>query len=199
MPNSQQFHAERIVPLPGLETRFNNARAFILQHRPDEQVGEFVSMEGIETMHHDDLAILKVRAGQIVRWTERRADEVRAEADEADRVRAESERRQNMSPLEAKVEALERANAHLAARVTKLEGGQTGRLPAPPHVARGNIPQILGQPGGMGRPAAMGPGGGGDVRKLSSGVATSAPEAPWAGVPRRQNPLDVIASSGRKG
>jgi hypothetical protein len=202
MSNTQQFYAERIVPLPGLETRFNNARAFILQHRPDEQVGGFVSMEGIETMHHDDLAILKVRAGQIVRWTERRADELRAEADEAERVRAESQRQQNMSPLEAKVERLERAVAYLAAEITKLKGAP-GRLPALPHVARANIPQILGQPGGMGRPAAMGPGGGGDVRRLARGAdasaSASAPSTVEQGFTRRQHPLDVIGSSGRRG
>ena len=88
--------------------------------------------------------ILKVRGGLVVKCIERRADEVRAEAEEeeAERVHAESRGRQNMSPPEAKVEGLERANASLAARVARLEGA---RRPPLPLVARADVPQLLGQ------------------------------------------------------
>lgn len=94
--------------------------------------------------------ILKVRGGLVVKCIERRADEVRAEAEEeeAERVHAESRGRQNMSPPEAKVEGLERANASLAAPVARLEGA---RRPPLPLLARADVPQLLGQLEGQSR------------------------------------------------
>ena len=142
--------------------------------------------------------ILKVRGGLVVKCIERRADELRVEAEEAERVHAESRRRQNMSPLEAKVEGLERANASLAARIARLEGA---RRPPLPHVARADVPQFLGQPGGMRRPAATDPGGGGDERRLARGAdaPVSAPSTiEQQGFTRSNIPLDVIGSSGRR-
>jgi hypothetical protein len=200
MPNTQQFHAERAAPLRELEARFKSAREFILQHRPDEQVGGFGSIEGIETMHHDDLEILKITRGLEVKGLERRADDVQAEVEEAERVRAETQRQQNMTPLEVRIERLERANAYLAHRVTKLEGGQTGRLPALPHVARSDVPQFLGMPSGLGRPAVVGtPGGSSGVRKLAAGASAPASDTPaQSGFTRWPHPLDVIGSSGKR-
>jgi hypothetical protein len=200
MFNAQQFRAKRIVPLTDMATRFNSARAFILQHHPDEQVGEFVSMEGLETMHHDDLEILKVRAGQIVTWAERRADEVREEVDEAERIRAESHRQQNMTEDQAWREKIERALAYQGAEIAKLKAAQLGRLPALPHVARSEVPQLLGMPRGLGRLADVStPVASGGARRLGTGAAVSSSDAPaQSGFTRRQHPLDVIGSSGRQ-
>ena len=195
---------ELIALLRKMETIFKQEREFILQHHPEEKVGDFPSLNGIETMRYADLEVLKVMCGLAVRHVERRASDVQAEVDEAERIRAENLRRQNMTPLEARVEGLERATAYLAAEITKLKGSQTGRLPSLPHVARANVPQLLGQPGGMGRPAASASGGaGGDVRRLARGAdaggSASASSTVEQGFTRRQHPLDVIGSSGRRG
>jgi hypothetical protein len=200
MSDNQQFHAKRIAPLPEMEARFNEARVFILQHHPDEQIGDFVPMEGLEAMHHDDLEVLKVRIEWLVKGVERRAAEVQAEVAEAARARAERERQQNMTPLEARIEKIERALAYQGAEIAKLNGTQHGRLPALPHVARAEVPQFLGMPAGVGRHGVVGLGGGsGGVRKLAAGTAPAADTPFESGVTRRQHPLDVIGSSGRRG
>lgn len=201
MSNTQEDRAERwTAPLRELEVRFKRARESILQFRPDEQVDDFGSMDGIETMRWDDLEILRITRGLRVRRVEDRAGELRAKAEEAERVRAETQRQENMSPLEARIEKLERANAYLAAEVNKLKGVQHGHLPALPHVARTDIPQMLGQPGGMGRPAARAAGGG-DARLLQRGAdagsSASAPATTEPGFTRKQHPLEVIGSAGR--
>jgi hypothetical protein len=41
---------ELIASLRELETRFKHAGQTIRQYRPDEQIGNFPSLEGIETM-----------------------------------------------------------------------------------------------------------------------------------------------------
>jgi hypothetical protein len=104
-----------------------------------------------------------------------------------------------MSPLEAKIEKLERALAYQGAETAKLKGVQHGQLPALPHVSRSQVPQFLGMPRGMGHHGVVGPAGsGGGARKLASGSPAS--DAPIeSGVMRRQHPLDVIGSSGRRG
>jgi hypothetical protein len=182
-----------IASLRELQARFNHASETIRQIRPDEQIGTFPSLEGIETMGSGDLGIREVFCRLAVRVIEQRADEVQAEAVEAERIRAESLRRQNMSPLEAKVEKLERANAYLAAEVAKLKGVQHGQLPALPHVSRSEVPQFLGMPSGMGRHGVTGPAGsGGGVRKLGTNGSPSAPDTAGAGFTRRQHPLNVI-------
>jgi hypothetical protein len=86
-----------------------------------------------------------------VKVAERRADELLAEAGEAEGAPAESLRRQSQSPLEAKIEAFERAVAYQGAELAKLRGPQTARLPALPHTPRAEVPQFLGMPRGMGR------------------------------------------------
>ena len=146
-------------------------------------------------MRYADLDVLKVLCGLAVRHVELRAGEVQAEVEEAEKIRRE----QNMTAEEAWRKSVDRAIAYLAAEITKLKGVHLGRLPALPHVARENVPQLLGQPGGMGRPAAMGPGGNGGARKLGSSVSASAPEAAWANVNHGQHPLEVIGGSGRRG
>jgi hypothetical protein len=98
-----------------------------------------------------DLGVREVFCQLAVRVIEQRADELQAEAVEAERVRAESRRQQNMSPLEAKVERLERALAYQGAELSKLKGTQHGQLPSLPHVPRAKVPQFLGMPSGMGR------------------------------------------------
>jgi hypothetical protein len=131
---------------------------------------------------------------------ERRADELLAEAEEAERFRAESMPRQNMSPLEARMEKLERALAYQGAEIAKLKGVQHGQLPALPHTPRAEVPQFLGMPRGMGRHGVLGPADAGGVRKIAAGTPTSAPDTPVeSGFTRRQHPLDVIGSSGRRG
>jgi hypothetical protein len=120
--------------------------------------------------------------------------EVQAELDEADRKQREQE--------STEMERLRRAVYDLAARVTKLEGTQAGRLPSSTHAAREHVPQLLGQPGGMGRHPAVGSGGGGALRvrpAADASVPASAPSTMGQGVTRRQHPLDVIGSSGRRG
>jgi hypothetical protein len=174
-----------------MEASFKQERKFIQQHRPDEQVGNFPLLDGIETMGIVDLELLKTSCWAASKIIQQRADKVQAEVDEAERIRAE----QNMT----EVEALRRAVYHLAARVTKLEGTQTGRLPTLPHVPRAEVPQFQGMPGGMGRHAVIGvPVGSGGARKIGAGAPV--PETAFeSGITRRQHPLDVIGSSGRRG
>ena len=91
--------------------------------------------------------------------------------------RAEELRRQNMGPLEARMEKLERALAYQGAEIAKLKGVQHGQLPALPHTPRAEVPQFLGMPHGMGRHADVGvPGAGGGVPKISSGATASSPD-----------------------
>jgi hypothetical protein len=190
---------ELIASLRELETRFKHAGQTIRQYRPDEQIGNFPSLEGIETMGSGDLGIRECFAKLAVQAVERRADELVAEAEEAERIRAETLRRQTMSPMEAKIEKLERALAYQGAEIAKLKGTQTGRLPALPHVPRAEVPQFQGMPGGVGRHGVTGaPGGSGGVRKIAAGAPS--PETAFeSGVTRRQHPLGVIGSSGRRG
>jgi hypothetical protein len=174
-----------------MEASFKQEREFILQHHPEEKVGDFPSLVGIdETMDIVDLELLKTSCWAATKIIQQHADKVQAEVDEAERIRAE----QNMTEMEA----LRRAVYHLAARVTKLEGGQPGRLPALPHVSRSEVPQFLGMPSGMGRHGVMGPAGsGGGVRKLGMSASVSMPDAAGNGFTRRQHPLNVIGSGGR--
>ena len=173
-----------------MEASFKQEREFIQQHRPEEKDGDFPSLEGIETMGIVDLELLKISCWAAIKNIQQRADKVQAEVDEAERIRAE----QNMTEMEA----LRRAVYHLAARVTKLEGGQPGRLPSLPHVSRSHVPQFLGMPGGMGRPP-VGQAAGSGVRKLGTNGSVSEPDTAGAGFTRRQHPLDVIGGSGRRG
>jgi hypothetical protein len=206
MTNTQQHDAdwaaplrEMIASLRELETRFKNAAKTIGQYRPDEQIGNFPSLEGLETMGSGTLGVCEVMCELAVKVAERRADELLAEAEEAERVHAENLRRQSQSPLEAKVEALERAVAYQGAEIAKLRGTPTARLAPLPHTPREEVPQFQGMPRGMGRHGVAGPSGSGGVRKLgTSGISTA--DAPAeAGFTRRQHPLDVIGSSGRRG
>ena len=151
-------------------------------------------------MHYDDLEILRLTRGPLVRLIEARAAEVQAGVEEAENARRE----QNMTEEQAWRRGIERSIAYLAAKVAKLEGVSPERLPALPHVARADIPQLLGQPAGLGRPAAMAAGGGGGgVRRLARGAdaseSSSATSAIEQGFTRRQHPLDVIGSSGGRG
>jgi hypothetical protein len=174
-----------------METSFKQEREFIQQHRPDEQVGSFPLLDGIETMDIVELEFLKTICRAAIKNIQQHADKVQAEVDEAERIRAE----QNMTEMEA----LRRAVYHLAARVTKLEGGQPGRLPALPHVSRSEVPQFLGCPSGMGRHGVMGPAGsGGGVRKLGMTDSDAPPELAGDGFTRRIHPLAVIGGSGRQ-
>jgi hypothetical protein len=113
MTNTQQLDADWAAPLRALiaslrefEARFNSAAETIRQYRPDEQIGTFPSLQGIEKMGSGDLGIQEVFCKLAVMAIEQRADELVAEAEEAERIRAESLRRQNMSPLEAEIETL---------------------------------------------------------------------------------------------
>jgi hypothetical protein len=101
--------------------------------------------------------------------------------------------------MEAKIEKLERALAYQGAEIAKLKGTQTGRLPALPHVPRAEVPQFQGMPSGMGRHGVAGASGGGGVRKLGTNGNPTAETAFESGITRRQHPLDVIGSSGRRG
>jgi hypothetical protein len=198
----QEFTApvrDLIASLRELEARFKKAEQTIRQYRPDEKVGDFPSSpDDIEKIGSGELGVREVFCRLAVRVIEQRADEVQAEAVEAEGVRAESLRRQNMSPLEAKVEKLERANAYLAAEVAKLKGVQYGQLPALPHVSRSEVPQFLGMPSGMGRHGVTGPAGsGGGVRKLGTS-SPSAPDTTGDGFTRRLHPLAVIGGSGSR-
>jgi hypothetical protein len=125
---------------------------------------------------------------------ERRADELVAEAEEAERIRAETLRRQNQSPLEAKVEALERALAYQGAELAKLRGAQQ---PSASQGTRARPPQFLGMPGGMGRPP-VGQTAGSGVRKIGTNGSASAPDAAGDGFTRRIHPLNVIGGGGRR-
>ena len=197
MSNTLQEHAdwtaplrETIASLRALEARFTSASETIRRIRPDEKIGNFPSLEGIETLGSGELGVREVFCRLAVKVIEQRAEDLFAEAEEADRVRAEGLRLQNMNPLEAKIEKLERALAYQGAEIAKLKGTQTGRLPALPHVPRAEVPQILGQPGGLGRHGAPHTRDGG-VRKVGSGAP--APETAFeTGITRRQHPLNVI-------
>jgi hypothetical protein len=208
MANMQHDHADWVAPLHelitslrSLEARFKNASETIRQYRPDEQIGDFPSLEGIETLGSGDLGIRECFAKLAAQAVERRSDQLLAEAEEAERVRAETLRRQDMSPLEAKIEKLERALAYQGAELAKLKGTQTGRLPALPHISRTEVPQFLGMPSGMGRHGIVGaPGGSGGVRKLGTGAAVPVSDAPvQSGFASKQHPLEVIGGSGRRG
>jgi hypothetical protein len=203
MSNTQQDHAdwtaplrELIASLRALEARFSNASETIRRIRPDEKIGNFPSLESIERLGLGDLGIRECFAKLAVQAVERRAEELRAEAEEKEQARAENLRRQNMSPADARIERLERALSSLAARVTRLEGERPGRLPALPHVTRAaDVPQLLGQPGGMGRPAAVHPAGNGGARRVRAAdaeVSVSAPAATVSGFTRKEHPLNVI-------
>jgi hypothetical protein len=178
-----------IASVRSFEHRFKNAAETIRKYRPDEETGDFPSLEGIETMGSSTLAVLDVTSELAVKVAERRADELLTEAEDVERVRAENLRRQNQSPLEARVEALERALAYQGA----------GRLPALPHVPRAEVPQFLGMPGGMGRHAVVGaPGGSGGVRKLGTSAAVPASDtSDQSGFTRREHPLNVIGGGGK--
>jgi hypothetical protein len=204
MSNTQQHDDVWTAPLRkmiasvrSLEQRFKSAAKTISEYRPNEEIGDFPKLEGLETMGPGSLGVCEVMCELAVKVAERRADELLAEAEQAERVRAESLRRQSQSPLEAKVEALERAVAYQGAELAKLRYPQTARLPALPHTPRAEVPQFQGMPSGMGRHAVVGaPGGGnGGVRKISSGASASAPDT-GAGFTRRQHPLDVISGKG---
>jgi hypothetical protein len=189
-----------IASVRSFEHRFKNAAETIRKYRPDEETGDFPSLEGIETMGSSTLVVLDVTSELAVKVAERRADELLTEAEDVERVRAENLRRQNMSPLEAKVERLERAVAYQGAEIAKLKGIQTGRLPALPHVARSEVPQFLGMPGGMGRHAVVGaPGGSGGVRKLGTSAAVPASDtSDQSGFTRREHPLNIIGGGGKR-
>ena len=187
---------QKIALLREFEVRFSNAGKTIRQFAPDETISGFPPLEGIETMHWGELGVLEVQCDLAVMLIERRADELHAAAKAVERDRAEIVRRQNMSPLEAKVEALERANQYLAAEVTKLKGALR---PTTPQFARSEVPQFLGMPRGMGRHAVTGPAGGnGGVRKLGTGNSVASPDAMAAGFTRRIHPLNVIGGGGRR-
>jgi hypothetical protein len=187
---------KQIASLRSLEHRFNSAAETIRQYRPDEEIGDFPSLEGLETMGPGTLGVCEVMCGLAVKVAERRADELVAEAEEAERIRAETLRRQNQSPLEAKVEALERANQYLAAEVTKLKGALR---PTTPQFARSEVPQFLGMPRGMGRHGVTGPAGSnGGARKIGTGASVASPDAMAAGFTRRIHPLNVIGGGGRR-
>jgi hypothetical protein len=171
-----------------------NASETIRQYRPDEQIGNFPSLEGIETSGSGDLGIRECFAKLAVLVVERRSDQLLAEAEEAERVRAENLRRQNMSPLEAEVEGLKRALAYQGAELAKLRGAQQ---PPASYGAPARAPQMLGLPGGMGRPP-VGQTAGSGVRKIGTNGSVSAPDAMGAGFTRRIHPLNVIGGSGKR-
>ena len=115
MTDTQQLDADWTAPLRELiaslremEATFKQEREFILQHRPDEQVGDLPPLDAIQTMSYADLGILQVRCEVVLKVVGRRADEIQAEVEEAERVRAE----ENMTEMEM----LKRAVYHLAAR-----------------------------------------------------------------------------------
>ena len=174
-----------IATLRKMESEFKQERKFILQHHPGEDIGEFPSMDDIETTNFRDLDVRKVFCELALRHVARRAAEIQAGLDEADR----KQREQNLTEMEM----FKRAFYALAARVTKLEGGQPGRQPALPHTPRAEVPQFLGMPSGMGRHGVVGPAGsGGGVRKLGTGNSVSAPEHRGPTASLASHPLDVI-------
>ena len=180
--NAQLYRAQRLAPLRELEARFLDAKEVILQVHPKEQVDDFGSMEGIETMHLDDLDQLEKDRAPLVERVEARASDVRAEAE---RIRAA-----NMTELETLRQDFNR----LAARVAKLEGAGQAQLPR--QDTRMSAPPILGMPGGMGRPAAVGHVGDGGVRRV--GVAPATPAPAESGFSRRVQPLNVIAAPDKR-
>ncbi len=198
MTNADQDQSDWTAPLRELtaslramEATFKQEREFILQHHPEEEVGDFPSLDGIETKSYADLEVLKVLCELAVRHVERRADVIERDLKEAEKVRAESLRRQNMSPLEAKVEALERALAYQGAELAKLRGAQQ---PPASQGTPARAPQMLGLPGGMGRPP-VGQTGGSGVRKIGTGASVSESETAGPGFTRRIHPLNVIGGS----
>jgi hypothetical protein len=188
-----------IAAIRTLETRFKIASETIRQIRPDEDIANFPSsLDDIEKIGSGELGVREVFCRLAVRVIEQRAEELLTQAEEAERVRADTLRRQNMSPLEAKIEALERANAYLAAEVAKLKGVQHGQLPALPYVPRAEVPQFLGMPSGLGRHGVLGPAGSrGGVRKLGTS-SPSAPDTAGDGFTRRIQPLEIFGGSGRR-
>jgi hypothetical protein len=201
MSNTQQDYAEWTAPLRemiaslrNLEARFVNASETIRQYHPDEQIGNFPSLEGIETAGSGKLGVREVFCRLAVKVIEQRAEDLMVEAEQAERIRAEGLRRQNQSPLETKVEALERALAYQGAELAKLRGVQQPPLS---HRAPARAPQMLGLPGGMGRPA-VGQTAGSGVRKIGSNGSVSEPDAMGAGFTRRIHSLNVIGGSGRR-
>jgi hypothetical protein len=202
MSNTQQDHADWTAPLRDLiaslrelEARFSNASETIRRFRPDEKIGNFPSLESIERLGLGDLGIRECFAKLAVQAVERRSDELVAEAEEAERVRAENQRQQHMTEDQAWREKIERTLAYLAAEVAKLKGAPLGRLPAQPHTTRTDVPQLLGMPGGMGRPAALRPAGDGGARRVRAAdaeVSVSAPAATDSGFTRKEHPLNVI-------
>ena len=203
MTNTEQHDADWTAPLRELigslrklEARFKNAEQTIRRYRPEEQISTFPSLEGIETAGSGELGVREVFCKLAVRVIEQRVDQLVAEAEELERIRAESQRQQNMSPLEAKIEKLERALAYQGAELAKLRGAQSGSLPALPHVARADTPQMLGLPKGMGRhPVGQTVGSG--VRKIGSNGSVSEPDAMGAGFTRKIHPLEVIGRGGQ--
>jgi hypothetical protein len=94
------------------------------------------------------------------------------------------------------MEALERANAYLAAELAKLKGTPS-RMPVLPHTPRAEVPQFLGMPAGLGRHGVTGPAGAnGGVRLVSRVVGVEAPAAEQTGFTRRPHPLNVITGPG---
>jgi hypothetical protein len=78
MSNTQQDHAnwtaplrELIASLREMQATFKQEREFILQHRPEEQVGDLPPLDGIETMSCADLGILQVRCELTVKIVRR--------------------------------------------------------------------------------------------------------------------------------
>lgn len=176
-----------------MEASFEQEREFIQQHRPDEQVGNFPLLDGIETMGIVDLELLKTSCWAATKNIQQHADKVQAEVDEAERVRAENLRRQNQSPLEAKVEALERALAYQGAELARLRGAQQSPTSQGTPV---RAPQMLGLRGGMGH-NPVGQIAGSGVRKIGTNASPSAPDTAGDGFTRRIHPLNVIGGSGR--
>ena len=137
-----------------------------------------------------DLELLKTSCFAALKNIQQHADKVQAEVDEAERIRAE----QNMTEMEM----LRRAVYHLASRVTKLEGVQSGHLPGLPHVARSEVPQMVGlQKEWDGipwvRPPAAGSGKSVPLKRFQR------PDAMSAGYTRRIHPLNVIGGGAGEG
>jgi hypothetical protein len=110
MPNTQndadktaeilhEFNAPRrdlVATLRKMETEFKREREFILQHHPEENIGEFPLLDDIETMNFRELDVRKVFCELALRHVARRANEVQEEIDEADR----KQREQNLTEME---------------------------------------------------------------------------------------------------
>ncbi|HEY0909173.1 MAG TPA: hypothetical protein VGD75_02960 [Bradyrhizobium sp.] len=209
MSNTQQDHGDwtadtlhelaapqrdLIAALRKLEARFTSASETIRQIRPDEPIGNFPSLEGIETAGSGELGVREVFCRLAVKVIEQRAEDLLAAAEQAERVRAENQRRQNMSPLEVDIEGLKRALAYQGSELAKLRGAQQ---PPSSHVAPSRAPQMLGLPGGVGRPA-VGQTAGSGVRKLGTSNSGSGPDATAAGFTRRIHPLEVLGGGSGK-